>query len=647
MARRRRRVRNSRRLAARLGPAALPVLAVTVVFASVIGALTTSDARADVTALATSGSVLITRPGATVLCDPGTPRRISVHWQTDAPGTHQPIFIFLRGGGGSFPDPYLPMFGNETLPGAFNLTVTFACMNRPGFDVNDPADQQDMLSNPEDLDLVYRRLCSGSPPEGIPGIDPSDFDCTRIGLSGGSGGGLTSLLLFNSCFSSLPVAAALDAVATRYAGFTPPFAGNSSVCPGGAPYSTTRSTPLFMKVGCADDLFPFAQVVAPVWQQMRRPKFLFEVAGGHSEQAIPGEQQIQDFFRYYLLGQASAATTLRSAIADPSLASSFLSESELGVRLDGGQCGGTFAPVVGPIAVPVQRIYGQDAIGTSISVSRNLFREEGSASAVVLARSDHFADALAGGPLAAANGGPLLITPGAAVAPALDSLVLAEIRRVLPKGGTVFVLGGPLALAPDIDVTLQGYGYHVVRLAGANQFATATAIAQRLGDPDVVLEATGVSFADALSAVPAAIALHGAILLTNGSTQAPETAAYLAAHPPRTRYAIGGPLAAGGADPLATAVFGQDLFATSAAVAGLFFPDTVTFGAATGLDFPDALSGSVFMGASSHRGPVLLVNPDLPLPPSIAGYLAGHPKIAEGYVFGGPLAVSNAVLAAL
>jgi len=295
----------------------------------------------------------------------------------------------------------------------------------------------------------------------------------------------------------------------------------------------------------------------------------------------------------------------------------------------------------------VQRIFGQDAIATSAAVSRTQFPESGSAAAVVLARSDYFADALAGGPLAAAHDGPLLITPGAALASALDSRVAAEIQRVLPTGHTIYVLGGQLALAPGIDTALQNLGFVVLRVHGANQFATATAIAGQLGNPSTVFEATGLDFADALSSVPATIQAHGAILLTNGSAQAPETAAYLDAHSPATRYAIGGPLAAAGADPSAVAVYGQNLFETSAAVASRFFPGAKTFGAATGLNFPDALSGGVFMGTSGRVGALLLVNPSAPLPSSITAYLVSNTSLAKGYLFGGPLAVGDDVLAAL
>jgi hypothetical protein len=301
-----------------------------------------------------------------------------------------------------------------------------------------------------------------------------------------------------------------------------------------------------------------------------------------------------------------------------------------------------------PTSTPIpDQVFGQNAIATSVAISEEGFPTDDSAGGVVLARSDFFADALAGGPLAAHVGGPLLLTPGAPISSTLDQGVQAEISRVLAPGGTVFVLGGDLAVSSHVDSTLSGLGYHVVRLAGKDEYGTAVAVAQQLGNPSTIFEATGLSFYDALSAVPAAIEDHAAILLTDGSTQAPETAAYLAAHPGDMRYAVGGPLAAFGADPHATPVYGQDQFATSAAIASRFFPNAVTFGAATSSDFQDALGGGVFMGTRGHAGPMLLVNSAAPLPTAVAQYLATLQKGALAYVFGGPEAIGAAVVSDL
>jgi len=296
--------------------------------------------------------------------------------------------------------------------------------------------------------------------------------------------------------------------------------------------------------------------------------------------------------------------------------------------------------------LPIQ-IFGVDPIGTSIAISQAEFPTNRSATAVVLARDDFFSDALAGGPLAAAVNGPLLVTDGASTSSSLSPRVLAEIQRVIPVGGTVYILGGYLALSFNIDSTLQGLGYNVVRVAGADEFSTAYQIAIQLGSPSTIFEATGLNFFDALSAVPAAIQQHAAILLTNGNQQSFVTGVYIIAHPGITRYAIGGPLAAYGADPGALPVYGQNLFGTSAAVASTFFPGATIFGAATSASFTDALGGGVYMATGGRSGPLLLVNPTTPLPPQIMAYLATLAVGTQGYVFGGPLAVGPSVLTAL
>jgi hypothetical protein len=288
------------------------------------------------------------------------------------------------------------------------------------------------------------------------------------------------------------------------------------------------------------------------------------------------------------------------------------------------------------------RLAGLNAVGTSVTVSMSEFPQSHSAPGVVLARSDQFADALAGGPLAASVQGPLLITPGAKAGAQLDPHVLDEIQRVLKPGGTVYILGGPSALGGSIDTTLGSLGYSVKRIYGDNRYETAVAIAQQLGNPGTVFEATGRKFADALSAVPAAIQQHGAILLTDGNEQDAATAAYLDAHPADTRFAVGGPAAAAGADPTATAIYGKDTYATSAAVAARFFPAALSFGAATASNFPDALSGGVFEGTSAAPGPMLLVPSSGPLPSAVVAYLMSQvTTITKGMVFGGQAAVSN------
>ena len=282
------------------------------------------------------------------------------------------------------------------------------------------------------------------------------------------------------------------------------------------------------------------------------------------------------------------------------------------------------------------RVSGTDRIATAVAVSQSSF-PAGNAGAVVLARADDYPDALVGGPLAAAKNAPLLLTEGSA----LPAETVTEVKRVLPTGGTVYVLGGMSAIPTSVTSQLTSLGYVVTRYSGADRYATAVAVATALGSPTTVLLATGTNFPDALAAGPAAAHLHGAILLTDGSTVPPETASYLAgAH---ITYAIGGPAAA--AVPSATAILGSDRYATAAAVATKFFPSSAVVGVATATGFPDALAGGAQLAL---MGGPLLLSSAASVPASTSSYLAAdHSAITKIYVYGGTSVLGANVVAEL
>jgi hypothetical protein len=282
------------------------------------------------------------------------------------------------------------------------------------------------------------------------------------------------------------------------------------------------------------------------------------------------------------------------------------------------------------------RVSGADREATAVAVAQSAFPSNGTAPAVVLARADAFPDALAGGPLAAAKHGPLLLTSSGS----LDPVAKAEIQRALKPGGTVYLLGGTAALSSSVSSAVSALGFTAVRLAGSDRFGTAIAIAGALGNPGTVFEASGEGFADALSAVPAAVAQHGAIMLTDGPSQPAATSAYLKAHP-GAHYAIGG--AAATADPSATALVGADRYATSAEVARAFFPSATGVSTASGSSFPDALAGGSVAGSASQ--PLLLVPTTGALPAPIAAYLqTRNGLVTRATVLGGLSAVGADIL---
>jgi hypothetical protein len=132
-------------------------------------------------------------------------------------------------------------------------------------------------------------------------------------------------------------------------------------------------------------------------------------------------------------------------------------------------------------------------------------------------------------------------------------------------------------------------------------------------------------------------------MLTNGSTQASATGAYVAAHP-GTHTAIGGPAAA--ADPSATPIAGSDRYATALAVAAALFSGPKAVGFATGTGFADALTGGPTL--ASAPGPLLLVPPCGTIPKALTSYVTGTKStLHTAVLFGGAFAVGDDVLAQL
>ena len=287
-------------------------------------------------------------------------------------------------------------------------------------------------------------------------------------------------------------------------------------------------------------------------------------------------------------------------------------------------------------AAPVQ-VFGTDRFATAVATSLVEFPTTGSAGAVVLARSDAYPDALVGIRFAAAKNAPLLFTNGGS----LTTSTQAEIARVLPAGGTVYLLGGTAAIPASVATTLTSLGYVVHRLGGADRFGTAIAVAAALGNPGTVLLATGIDFPDALAAGPAAAHVDGVVLLTDGPVLPASVRDYLSAHPGIV-YAVGGPAVA--ADPSAIALMGADRYATAVAAAALFSGPN-TLGVASGVTFADALSGGAFL--AHVDGPLLLSAPAV-LPSSTTSYLqAVRGTVRTSTLFGGPTALAPAVATAV
>lgn len=224
----------------------------------------------------------------------------------------------------------------------------------------------------------------------------------------------------------------------------------------------------------------------------------------------------------------------------------------------------------------VQRIDAGDPAAAAIAVSRSRYAQRGAARHVVLSRDDAFPDALAGSALT--GDGPLLLT----ARDRLAASTLAEIKRVLPGGGRVYLLGGTQALSESVRRELEGHGYRPARLAGRDRVETALAVASEVrrlhGGDRVVVARAFASGGDPTSAWADSVAVGAwaartatPVLLTGSARLHPSVARWLDANPARRSYLVGGSAALSGAVeaglPGAARLAGPTRLETAAAVA--------------------------------------------------------------------------------
>jgi hypothetical protein len=226
------------------------------------------------------------------------------------------------------------------------------------------------------------------------------------------------------------------------------------------------------------------------------------------------------------------------------------------------------------------------AVPQAVTTSQAVFADQTAAHAV-LARADAFPDALAGSSLTL-GAGPLLFSGSTGPLPAASR---EELRRVLPAGSTVYLLGGPAALPTSLESELRSLGFEPVRLAGRTREETAVTIAGELAsrraelgmpDPGLALLATGGNWPDAVTAGSLGAYYGIPILVTPTTSLHAAPAQYLRSLRPDALLVLGGPAAiteqtsaaaasaAGTGSDRTFRVAGTDRYGTAVAVAELF-----------------------------------------------------------------------------
>ena len=288
--------------------------------------------------------------------------------------------------------------------------------------------------------------------------------------------------------------------------------------------------------------------------------------------------------------------------------------------------------------VDYRSLRGADRYDTAIKMSRAMF--PGALppdSGLVLAPGETYQEALCGGPLAAAYGGPVLLTPGVG----LNNAVSNEIVRLAPK--YVICIGLSDSIKDAVQAALGAMGSASAIRGGNNCIydmseQVARALGAKLGDLSgaTAIITRGDNFPDAIGVSPLACANRWPILLTGNSTGAlwADAAAALADLGISKALKVGTyvtlPAGVAGVANLS----GSDRYATNRNVAewgkgggGLTFAH---IGLATGDKFPDALAAGRYLAADAG---ILLLSPLVgPLPPVIATDARGQRPLSGASV---------------
>lgn len=305
-----------------------------------------------------------------------------------------------------------------------------------------------------------------------------------------------------------------------------------------------------------------------------------------------------------------------------------------------------------PAEAAIDRLAGADRFETGVQVSRAMPTTTNRP--VYLASGLAFPDALAAGPVAAAEGGRLLLVLPWGIPDAVEQ----EIQRLRPS--EIVLVGAEPALstvvwdqARELMLGVTGSPDRVTRIGGADRVETSMLLFDRMmanpsTRPTQLWVVSGANFPDALSAGAVAARQRHAVVLTTGMTPAfqqqlaarlggiqrvniagstvvigDDVVAFTSARVPTNRYA--------GADRFLTSVVINQAFTTSASSSRMIV--------ASGQNFPDGLVASVLAGTLGQ--PLYLVPMACVLDDAVARD-AARLGVRDTTVVGGTPAVSAA-----
>lgn len=326
------------------------------------------------------------------------------------------------------------------------------------------------------------------------------------------------------------------------------------------------------------------------------------------------------------------------------------------------------------------RLAGQTRYETAIEVAREFIAARETTGTrpitVILTSGEdrHFGYPLVAPALSRWRNAPLLLTePRELPNSVQEFLDSSSIEQVV-------ILGDSHIVSTGVEEALSGAGYDVARIAGEDAYATAVAVAERVGSPAqgrpgayrshgrTVLVATGEVFADALAAGPLAYRGQHPLLLTPSTRLHAEAARFLRDSGTKHVIILGGSAAVSTSVERSIADLGitvdrwsgRDRYGTAVRVAeellGAESPGACFDGADAGLAVGDRAADALVSGPllGEWCAPLLLVEHDA-LPGVVGQFLKADEFTAGGErdqlhltAFGGRAAVSSlAVLLAV
>lgn len=170
-------------------------------------------------------------------------------------------------------------------------------------------------------------------------------------------------------------------------------------------------------------------------------------------------------------------------------------------------------PITPAEAASTTRISGASRYSTAVAVSRA--SPPLGTGTVFLASGEGFADALAAGPVAAAEDARLLLTMPSHIPPG----VFRELTRLDPD--EIVLVGGTASLSASVATQAATLGATVTRIGGADRIQTALLLNDRLLEqthPAAVWVVDSESFSDAIAAGAVAARFGHALVLAAGPT---------------------------------------------------------------------------------------------------------------------------------